>query len=266
MDDDAARFQGSIPEFYDAGLGPVLFRHYADVLGEAVASAAPGRILEVAAGTGISSAGIVAHNPEAELVITDLNEAMLQRAAGKVPVGTRIQVADAQALPFEDASFDVVACQFGIMFLPDVGAGFREARRVLTDGGVYVFSVWDSHDRNRFAGLVDALLTETFPDDPPPFYRVPFGMSDIERLRRLAQDSGFSTLRIDVLPHDAPVASWSDFADGLIRGNPVSDQVRSRSGDVDALIRAVEERLAAEYGPAPTSIPVQTILFRAWTA
>ena len=106
MDDDATRFQGSIPEFYDSGLGPVLFRHYADVLGEAVASTAPRRILEVAAGTGISSAGIVAHNPGAELVLTDLNEAMLLRAGAKVPAGTHIQVADAQALPFDDGVFD----------------------------------------------------------------------------------------------------------------------------------------------------------------
>lgn len=266
MDDDATRFQGSIPEFYDSGLGPVLFRHYADVLGAAVSSTAPRRILEVAAGTGISSAGIVAHNGGAELVLTDLNEAMLLRAAAKVPEGTRMQVADAQALPFEDGGFDAVVCQFGIMFVPDVGAAFREARRVLAPGGVFVLSVWDSHDRNRFAAIVDGLLAETFPDDPPPFYRVPFGMSDIDRLRRLAQDSGFGRLRIDVLPHDAPVASWRAFADGLIRGNPVSDQVRARSGDLDALVRTVAERLSAEYGPAPTTIPVQTILFRAWAA
>lgn len=263
MDDDATRFRGPIPEYYDSGLGPVLFRHYADVLGAAVASTTPLRILETAAGTGISSAGIVAHNPDAEVVLTDLNEAMLQRAADKVPAGTRTLVADAQALPFEDADFDAVACQFGIMFLPDVGAGFREARRMLAPGGVFVFSVWDSHDRNRFAAIVDGVLTETFPDDPPPFYRVPFGMSDVERLRRLAQDSGFGALRIDVLPHDAPVASWPAFADGLIRGNPVSEQVLARSGDLDAIVRTVEDRLRTEYGPAPTTIPVQTILFRA---
>jgi hypothetical protein len=123
--------------------------------------------------------------------------------------------------------------------------------------------VWDSHDRNRFAAIVDNLLSETFPDNPPPFYRVPFGMSNVDRLRNLAQDTGFGEVHIDVLPYDSTVASWADFANGLIRGNPVSDQVRARSGDLDALVRDAGERLAAEYGPAPTTIPLQTILVRA---
>lgn len=264
MDDDATGFRGSIPEHYDAGLGPVLFVHYADLLGRAVALSTPRRILEVAAGTGISSAAIVEHNPDAELVVTDLNDAMLQVARRKLPAGTRFEVVDAQALPFDDAGFDVVACQFGIMFLPDPGAAFREARRVLAPDGVYVFSVWDSHDANRFAAIVDGLLRETFPDDPPPFYRVPFGMSDVDRLRRLAQESGFGRVSIEVMPHGAPVASWADFADGLILGNPVSDQVRARSGDTVALVAEASARLEAEYGPAPTTIPVQTIFLRAF--
>lgn len=263
MDDDATRFSGSIPEHYDSGLGPVLFRHYADVLGRLVALGEPRRILEVAAGTGISSEAIVAHNPDVELTVTDLNEAMLQRARTKLPAGTRIQVADAQALPFDDASFDAVACQFGIMFFPDLEAGFREARRVLAPGGVYVFSVWDSHAKNRFAAITDGLLAETFPDDPPPFYRVPFGKSAVDPLRDLAQSTGFGALSIDVAPYDSPVESWAAFGDGLIAGNPVSDQVRARGGDVDALAREVAARLEAEYGPEPASIPLQTIFYRA---
>ncbi|WP_285115100.1 methyltransferase domain-containing protein [Leifsonia sp. fls2-241-R2A-40a] len=264
MKDDATRFSGSIPEHYDAGLGPVLFRHYADVLGRTVALTHPRRVLEAAAGTGISSAAILEHNPGVELVVTDLNDAMLQVARRKLPPETRIQVANAQELPFEDASFDAVACQYGIMFLPDPGAAFREARRVLAPGGVFVFSVWDSHAKNRFAAITDGLLKETFPDDPPTFYRVPFSMSAVDPLRDLAQESGFGELIVDVLPYDSPVASWADFADGVIAGNPVSEQVRARSGDVDALIAEVAARLEAEYGPAPTTIPLQTILYRAF--
>ncbi|WP_374008581.1 class I SAM-dependent methyltransferase [Leifsonia sp. LS-T14] len=264
MDDDASGFLGSIPAHYDAGLGPVIFRHYADVFGRAIAEARPRRILETASGTGISAAAIAEHNPDAELTISDLNDAMLEFARAKVPPGTRVEVVDVQALPFADASFDVVACQFGIMFVPDLELAFREARRVLAPGGVFYFSVWDSHAKNRFAAIVDALLRERFPDDPPPFYRVPFGLSDVNRLRELAQSTGFGTLRIDVVPHDAPVASWDDFADGLIAGNPVADQLRRRSADLDELIREVARRLEQEFGPAPTTTPVQTIFFRAF--
>jgi len=266
VDDDATGFLGSIPEHYDSGLGPVIFRHYADVLGRAVAESRPRRILETAAGTGISSAAIADHSPDAELVISDLNDAMLQIARAKLPPATRVEVVDAQKLPFPDASFDVVACQFGIMFVPDLEAAFREARRVLAAGGVFHFSVWDSHAKNRFAAITDGLLTESFPDDPPPFYRVPFGLSDVNRLRDLAQSTGFGLVRIDVVPHAAPVASWADFADGLILGNPVADQLRRRSADLDALVRETAARLEREFGPAPTTTPVQTIFFRAFAA
>ncbi|MGN7799755.1 class I SAM-dependent methyltransferase [Leifsonia sp. 22587] len=261
--DDSTAFQGSIPEHYDSGLGPVLFRHYADVLGAAVAEARPRRILETAAGTGISSAAIAARNRDAQLVITDLNAEMLELARHALPATARVEVADAQALPFPDASFDAVACQFGIMFVPELPRAFREARRVLVPRGVFHFSVWDSHAENRFAAIVDGLLAETFPDDPPPFYSVPFRLSDVQALRTLAQSTGFRSVRIDVVPHDAPVVSWEGFADGLIRGNPVADQLRRRSADLDAVVAEVARRLDAEYGAAPTTIPVQTIFYRA---
>ena len=50
--------------------------------------------------------------------------------------------ADALRLPFEDKLFDVVACQFGVMFFPDKIQGYREARRVLKSGGCFLFKVW----------------------------------------------------------------------------------------------------------------------------
>ncbi|MGO4298680.1 class I SAM-dependent methyltransferase [Leifsonia sp. RAF41] len=264
MDDDATRFSGSIPAHYDSGLGPVIFRHYAEVFAEAIAESRPRRILETAAGTGISSAAIAHHNPDAELVISDLNDAMLEFARAKVPPGTRVEVVDVQHLPFPDASFDVVACQFGIMFVPDLEAAFREARRVLVPTGVFHFSVWDGHAKNRFAAITDGLLAQAFPDDPPPFYRVPFGLSDVNRLRDLAQSTGFGRVRMDVVPHDAPVASWADFADGLIVGNPVADQLRRRSADLDVLVSETAHRLRTEFGEAPTTTPVQTLFFRAY--
>ncbi len=266
MNEDSAGFQGDIPAHYDAGLGPVLFAHYADVLGRAVAESEPGRILETAAGTGISSAALARYNPRAELVITDLNEPMLHLAHKKVPAATRIEVADAQRLHFGDDAFDAVACEFGIMFLPDLDAAFREARRVLVPNGVFHFSVWDSHAKNRFAAITDGVLHEASPDDPPPFYQVPFGLSDVGRLRDLAQATGFGRVRVDVLPFDAPVASWAAFADGLILGNPVSDQLRRRSADVEGVVREVGRRLEVEYGPAPANIRLQTLFYRAYPA
>jgi SAM-dependent methyltransferase len=259
MVDDAAQFTGSIPQHYDAGLGPVIFTHYADVVAGLVADGSPRRILETAAGTGISSRAIARANPGAELTVTDLNAPMLEFARAKLPEGTRVETADAQALSFEDASFDTVVCQFGIMFLPDLAAGFREARRVLGQGGRYIFSVWDSHARNRFAAMVNDVIAAHFPTDTPPFHRVPFAMSPVDPLRELAQDTGFARITVHVVPHDTSVPSWDDFADGLILGNPVSDQIRNRGGDLDVVRTDVIAALTSEFGASPTTMPIQAI-------
>lgn len=261
MDDNAAQFTRSIPQHYDAGLGPVIFTHFADVLAELVADGSPARILETAAGTGISSAAIAVANPNAELVVTDLNGPMLEFARPKLPASARVETADAQALPFDDAAFDTVACQFGIMFLPDLAAGFREARRVLTPDGRFIFSVWDSHAKNRFAALTDGVITSHFPADPPPFYRVPFSRAEVDPLRDLAQESGFGEITIQVVPYDTTVPSWDSFADGLILGNPVSDQIRDRGGDLEAVKRDTIAELEAAFGASPTTMPIQAIFY-----
>src|SRR5689334_5663134 len=113
MSDTDARFTGSIPEFYDRELGPVVFDPYARDLAGRVDGP---RVLEVACGTGVATRRLRERLPrEATLVATDLNQAMLDHAAAKLAdlPGMEYRVADAQELPFPDGSFDTVACQFG---------------------------------------------------------------------------------------------------------------------------------------------------------
>jgi ubiquinone/menaquinone biosynthesis C-methylase UbiE len=263
MDENAAEFIGEIPHFYDTGLGPVIFSHYARVMGDRVAALAPHDVLETAAGTGIVSAELREQLPDAKLVITDLNGPMLEIARSRLDGTALVEAADAQSLQYADESFDVVVCQFGLMFLPDLKAGFREAARVLRPGGTFLFSVWDSHAHNPFAALVDGVLSATFAEKPPPFYRVPFALSAVDPLRELAQATGFGAITIEVLPHATTVASWEDFAAGLVRGNPVVDQIRARGTaplDVEETVRTLLEQ---EFGPAPTTMPIQTILYAA---
>ena len=90
-------------------------------------------MLEIACGTGILTRRLRAALPkDAELVATDLNPAMLDRARETLAgADVHWRTADAAALPFKDATFDAVVCQFGYMFLPDRATGFAEARRVL---------------------------------------------------------------------------------------------------------------------------------------
>src|SRR6185369_13183349 len=152
-----AEFSGSIPRHYDEYLAPVMFEPYAaDLVGRLRMSDGM-RVLELACGTGVVTRRLRAALPEsATLVATDLNEAMTSFAAQAVPApGIDWRPADMQELPFADASFDVVLCQFGLMFPPDKPQAFREARRVLAPGGVLLANIWGSLDDNPSMAAMD---------------------------------------------------------------------------------------------------------------
>ena len=105
-------FAGSIPEIYDRVLVPLIFESYARDLAERVARLEPRDVLETAAGTGVLTRAMASRlPPQARIVATDLNQPMLNHAQSQSHDG-RItwRQADALALPFQDQSFDVVAC------------------------------------------------------------------------------------------------------------------------------------------------------------
>jgi ubiquinone/menaquinone biosynthesis C-methylase UbiE len=118
-------------------LVPLIFDSYALDLASRLAEANALDVLETAAGTGVLTRAIASRLPaDARIVATDLNQPMLNRAKARQSQDGRIEWkhADALALPFEDQSFDVVACQFGVMFFPDKVQVYHEAWRVLKPG------------------------------------------------------------------------------------------------------------------------------------
>jgi SAM-dependent methyltransferase len=267
MRDQAADFTGSIPAFYDHGLGPVFFADFADDIARRVAASAPTRVLEIAAGTGIVTRRLRdLLLPEAHLTATDLNPPMLQVGRGKFRPDEKVdfQPADATALPFPDASFDVVACQFGVMFFPDKDKGHREAHRVLVSGGRYLFSVWDSHRHNPIGPLITEILAGFFPHDPPQFYHVPFSYHRIDPIKDSLDEAGFTDLRIAVLSLNKIIADVPTYARAVVLGNPLIDQIRTRGGvDPERVIEALTKALPRKFGTNPTRIPLQAIVFEA---
>jgi SAM-dependent methyltransferase len=263
MDDNAADFVGNIPELYDRCLGPVLFETYARLMAERVARREPHAVLEIAAGTGIVTRALRDALPSTTAITaTDLNPPMLDVARAKFAAGgVTLSVADAQALPFPAASFDAVVCQFGIMFYPDKAKATAEAWRVLRPGGTYLFSVWDSHRYNSFARITDGLIKRFFPENPPPFYAVPFGSASIDPIKTELLDAGFHDPLIEVLGTKSAVADLGLFVRGLVYGNPLIDQIRARGTvSADTLYAAVAEALAADFGSPPVA-PVQAIFY-----
>jgi len=263
-----AAFAGSIPALYEQYLGSLLFQPYAEVMASRLDGLTQGRVLETAAGTGIVTRALAKALPgDVEIVATDLNQAMLDLASGKLQApNVRWQQADAQALPFDDASFDAVVCQFGVMFFPDKQAGFREALRVLKPGGRFLFNVWDSLDRNEVSRIVSEAAGKAFPNDPPRFVeRVPFGYFDPDRIRGEVQQAGFENVEIDVVEKVTTAPSAREPATGLCQGSPLRAEIEARGPDrLDEVTAQVADALAARFGAGPVENRMSALVVTAW--
>lgn len=262
-----ADFSGDIPRHYDSGLGPFIFAGYAVDIARRAASGLPSRVLETACGTGIVTRALRDALPiGAHLTATDLNPGMLDVARAKFrPVEpVAFQPADATALPFSDAAFDAVICQFGVMFFPDKAASYREVHRLLVPGGRYCFSVWDSHRYNAFGRIAHEIIGGFFPADPPNFYQLPFGYYQIDPIKESLIAAGFGGIEVSVVRLQPTVTDFSTLARGLVFGNPVIDQIRQRGGaEAGAIQEAVAAALRSEFGDEPSVMPIQAIVCEA---
>jgi SAM-dependent methyltransferase len=252
-------FAGSIPGLYDRYLGPMVFEPYAAVMSERAKAMRPERILETAAGTGIVTAALHAALPDAEIVATDLNPDMLDIAARRTTSDkVRFSQADAQALPFADESFDLVACQFGVMFYPDKVLANSEARRVLRPGGHYLLAVWDRLDRNPVSHAVGGAMAKLYPDNPAAFLeRLPFGYHDPAWIERDLRAAGFADIAIETVERRSRLGSARDAATGLIQGSPMRADIEPRAADaLDKATEAGAEALRQFEGPDGLDAPM----------
>ena len=109
MSDRRTAFEHSTPDLYDRYMGPLLFEPYARVVADRAPLLRPRRILERAAGTGIVTRAVSQALPEAGIVATDVNPAILDFAGTRVhSARVLFQTADAQKLLFPEQAFGTV--------------------------------------------------------------------------------------------------------------------------------------------------------------
>jgi ubiquinone/menaquinone biosynthesis C-methylase UbiE len=246
-------FAGSIPKIYEQHLVPLIFEPYAADIAERLRRKPPARVLEVAAGTGVVTRAMAAALPQTAIIATDLNQAMLDQAAAVgTPRGVEWKTADALQLPFADATFDAVVCQFGVMFFPDKARAYAEARRVLRPGGVYIFNVWDRLAENEFADVITTALAAVFPDDPPRFLaRTPYGYYDRAQIERELRQAGFTNPpQFDTLPARSRAPSAQSPALAYCQGTPLRSEIEARDAArlaeaTDAAARAIAQRFGS---------------------
>lgn len=245
-------FTGSIPELYDRLMVPLIFEPYARDLATRAADLAPSSLLEVAAGTGVVTRALAAKLPaHSSVVATDLNQPMLDHARKRLADNPHIvwQQADAQALPFKDAQFDVVLCQFGVMFFPDRIGAYRQVKRVMTPGGRFLFNVWDRIEENEFAEEVTKALAVLFPADPPRFMvRTPHGYHDPDIVRADLRAAGFA--EVSITPVDAVSAAPSPYkaAEAYCQGTPLRAEIEARGNSLEDVTKHVAKAIAKRFG------------------
>ena len=255
-------FAGSIPENYDRYLVPLIFETFAQDIAQRVAALSPSAVLETAAGSGVVTRALTPRlAPDTSYVVTDLNQPMLDYAATRQVADRRIRwrQADAQALPFEDAAFDIVCCQFGVMFFPDREKGYREAKRVLKPEGCFLFNVWDRIEENVFANDVTNALAEVFPSDPPRFLaRTPHGYHDTALIRSELENAGFSKVVIDTKAEQSHASSPRHPAIAYCQGTPLRNEIEARDANkLEAATDYTASMIANRHGRGEVAAKIQ---------
>lgn len=265
MSDGTSMFAASMAENYHRYLVPLMFDAYAADLAKRVAVPDGGVILELACGTGATTRHLRSVLPDTvRIVATDLNDGMLDIARYTIGAtdGVAFQLADATDLPFGDAAFDAVVCQFGVMFFPDRQRGFAEAARVLKPGGRLHFNVWDSLAHNPLARLAHEVMSALSDDDPITFLAMPYNHTDLNEIRTTLESTGFGSLEIAVCPKESRAASSDEVVAGMIHGSILSTELESR-GLMESGKRAMKTAMAAAFGDGPIVAPMQAIVFSA---
>jgi ubiquinone/menaquinone biosynthesis C-methylase UbiE len=253
-------FKHSTPALYDRYMGPLLFAPYAEHVAKRAAALRPPRVLETAAGTGIVTRAVQKALPEAEIVATDINPAVVEFASQQFQ-STRVtfETADAQQLPFGDESFDLVLCLFGIMFFPDKVRANAEARRVLRSGGRYVLVTFNSLDLNPVPKAAGEAVATLFPDDPRYMERGPFSYTDAAVVEKDLRAAEFENVEVETVELSSLVSA-QDAARGIVLGSPFRAEIeRLDPSALERATAAVEEALRPWDGTsAPLSAHIAT--------
>jgi SAM-dependent methyltransferase len=259
-------FSGSFAEVYDRYLVPMDFAPHGRRLAERVAALAPRSVLETAAGIGVVTRELArALPPEVSITATDLNQPMIAFAQSNIgSERIRWRQADALDLPFADTEFDVVACQFGVMFFPDKREGFREALRVLRPGGCFLFNLWDRFEANlrsplRIAGRVVGSIVGRDPVSlmSPPYYDDPVIQSDLAA-------AGFVEIELTRVVEPSRAASARDAATITCHGSMLRAAIEAYDPSrLEEITDRVAEKLLSEFGTGAVEGATQALLVTA---
>lgn len=209
-------------EVYEDFFVPALFGEWAPPSCDAAGIAAGTRMLDVACGTGCVAREALRRG--AAVTGLDPNEGMLAVARRLEP---KIDWRDgvAEAIPFEDDSFDAVTCQFGLMFFEDRVQALKEMWRVTKPGGRLVVATWDSLERTPGYAAMVALLQKLFGEEIAAGLRAPFVLGEPAEVLDLFEAAGISGAQVDTQRGTARFPSIADWVHTDVKGWTLADAI-----------------------------------------
>jgi SAM-dependent methyltransferase len=243
---------------------PLMLAPFAADLARRLSRLSNGPLLELAADTGVLtlalagtiSAGVTIVAAEADPVLIEA-----ARARGGL---TRVTWERAQpaTLPFPDGQFAIITCLFGLATMPDRLRVMREARRVMKQGGHFIFNVPGPLRLNPVAAAVHACLAERFPADPPGCLSLGLhGYADGAVDDDLTA-AGFASAIYAYT--DVPVAtSARGAALGYCLGSGLRTEIAARGEKPEDVSEAVAADLRVRFGPDPITTGMRALVVSA---
>jgi ubiquinone/menaquinone biosynthesis C-methylase UbiE len=235
-------------------------RATSDALIAAAEIAAGQRVLDLACGSGepaLSIARVV--GDRGSVVGTDVSAGMVdvadEFARRQKLHNVSFTVADAEALPFDDESFDAVTSRMGVMFFIDLRKAFGEIRRVVRPGGRVAFAAWGRlMDSTMFSACLEPFTRRTDPPEPPAGAPHPQRFATPGSLSSQLRDAGFKEVAEETLVVTAPwfgppEEQWRSFCDlaspPYVDDMPEPDKSRATAEALDNL-RALYDGTAVQ--------------------
>jgi ubiquinone/menaquinone biosynthesis C-methylase UbiE len=251
---------------YDQFFGPLYFEPYAIEVAKRINPAPDAIVLEIAAGTGRVTRHIRERiSPSVKLIASDISEAMLAVAKKKLNhLDIDWQTIDAQQLPFRDNSIGLVVCCFGYMFVPDKPKAFAEVYRVLKPGGLFLFTTWDTLERNAASYTAKSIAKKYLEEPLPESYNLATSMSDEAVITPLLEGAGFAKIAIEKVGLFAVSPTAKDAAYSLVAGGMYEEIKKRNPAWIDEIRMKVETALAEKFGAAPMVAPISAVISQAW--
>lgn len=263
MNDTATEEELEAGRGYEALFVPALFEPWTGHLVDGAGVEIGSHVLDIACGSGVLARYALSKSGKSGRIVgVDPAPGMIA-AAREIEPGIEWVLGSAEELEFDDAVFDCIVSQFGMMFFKDRDAAASEMFRVMKPGGRLVVAVWNSIDNNPAYGDIIAVLDEQVSTAAGDALRLPYSLGDPEEVLGVFDHAGFTDLEVETKTEQATFPSSRTMVEAELRGwLPLFDIHLSEEKIADVLVKSDSKlaKYAAQSGEAvfPTSAHIVT--------